>query len=789
MSLINQILKEAIYKEDVESSNLHSVRYDDEQEILLLKFLNGSVYEYYDVPEEVYDELITADSKGSYAYHNICYNYVYNKIKTGKKYKKVRRKKLKEEFKFQPRKLEQRQEEQLQRKKKIFEELKNLPIGSEISSFYFMGKFISQEKPIVIDGKLFVKVKNEIARVFDGQYLYFCEKNQTWLRILDINPNTDPYRIVKKLNKQLESLNEDFKFEPRRIENREEELLNKIRNLPIDSTITKNKNVFCTIEKPIEKDGCIFVKVRTDLSFGKDKSNEPVCYLYYENNSFGSGWWKEDMLNDEGPAYKALQKIKAERRLKESFKFEPRKLEQRAEQKAKNDKAKEEFAKKLFDEFNSFEYRYTFVITSPYLQEGLQLKRLSNEMLDITQQFSPLNIKGFENIITFWYDMERSVIRAGYDQGISSRAILHVLKFKEKKDYINWLAEIRNQQIDVGKANPMIDNLNEEFKFQPRRIQSREEEKTKKLERLLQQTHIEGDLDLRDTKITSLGNLKSVGGSLYLNGTNVTSLGNLRSVGGYLDLGGTKITSLGNLESVGGFLDLYNTNITSLGNLKSVGGYLSLRGTKITSLGKLKFVVGVLNLIGCTNLTSLGNLKSVGGYLYLNGNITYIDPSIIIKSSIYKGQKVFKSIESFNEYYKDKQNLKEEFKFEPRRLNDRKILFSDIKSKYLDYLKQNTFTDRGIYNTLKELGVKKVLKQNVYSYFINSEGKKVPKKGFKTIYVEFETGVRIHSQYLKQFLISFIEKMPDTVFLNFWNKNNGTKYVFSDDRNYVVAKV
>ena len=195
--------------------------------------------------------------------------------------------------------------------------------------------------------------------------------------------------------------------------------------------------------------------------------------------------------------------------------------------------------------------------------------------------------------------------------------------------------------------------LLEDFKFTPRRLQSREEERIKKLELLLQQTHIKGDLNLNGcTNLTSLGNLTSVGGDFDLvNCTNLTSLGNLESVGGYLYLNScTNLSSLGNLEYVEGNLDLNGTNITSLGNLKSVVGFLNIRKT---------------------NITSLDNLESVGRYLYLNGNITYIDPSIIIKGSIYKGQNVFKSIESFNEYYKDKQNLNEDFKFEPRRLDGR----------------------------------------------------------------------------------------------------------------------
>ena len=60
-----------------------------------------------------------------------------------------------------------------------------------------------------------------------------------------------------------------------------------------------------------------------------------------------------------------------------------------------------------------------------------------------------------------------------------------------------------------------------------------------------------GDLDLRDTGVTSLGKLTSVGGSLYLQGTGVTSLCKLTSVGGSLYLRDTGITSLSNVKVAG----------------------------------------------------------------------------------------------------------------------------------------------------------------------------------------------------------------------------------------------
>ena len=127
------------------------------------------------------------------------------------------------------------------------------------------------------------------------------------------------------------------------------------------------------------------------------------------------------------------------------------------------------------------------------------------------------------------------------------------------------------------------------------------------------------DLDLTDTHITSLGNLKSVNGYLDLSVCkNLTSLGNLQSVNGLLELSGCKnLTSLGNLQSVDGHLGLYGCNqLTSLGNLQTVNRDLTLRFTNITSLGNLQSVGGDLGS-SYTEITSLGNLKSVGGDLYL----------------------------------------------------------------------------------------------------------------------------------------------------------------------------
>jgi hypothetical protein len=109
---------------------------------------------------------------------------------------------------------------------------------------------------------------------------------------------------------------------------------------------------------------------------------------------------------------------------------------------------------------------------------------------------------------------------------------------------------------------------------------------------------INGNLDLTEIDIESLGNLMSVGGDLDLEGTNIESLGNLMSVGGHLDLFNTNIKSLGNLMSVAGSLDLRRTKIESLGNLQYVGGFLYLRGTPLSKKYSKDHIKNMINVVG-----------------------------------------------------------------------------------------------------------------------------------------------------------------------------------------------
>lgn len=53
-------------REYVSSSNIASVGYDAMSEILEVEFNNGTVYQYCNVPERLYNGLMEADSKGRY---------------------------------------------------------------------------------------------------------------------------------------------------------------------------------------------------------------------------------------------------------------------------------------------------------------------------------------------------------------------------------------------------------------------------------------------------------------------------------------------------------------------------------------------------------------------------------------------------------------------------------------------------------------------------------------------------------------------------------------------------
>lgn len=64
----------------VAPSKLASVGYDCETETLEVEFLNGSIYQYYNFPEQMYARLMQEGSKGKFLYSYIRNAYPYSRV-------------------------------------------------------------------------------------------------------------------------------------------------------------------------------------------------------------------------------------------------------------------------------------------------------------------------------------------------------------------------------------------------------------------------------------------------------------------------------------------------------------------------------------------------------------------------------------------------------------------------------------------------------------------------------------------------------------------------------------
>jgi len=65
----------------VSSSNLRSVGYDTEAQILEIEFNSGGVCQYFDVPPEACNELMNASSHGKYFHAHIRDVYHYRRVR------------------------------------------------------------------------------------------------------------------------------------------------------------------------------------------------------------------------------------------------------------------------------------------------------------------------------------------------------------------------------------------------------------------------------------------------------------------------------------------------------------------------------------------------------------------------------------------------------------------------------------------------------------------------------------------------------------------------------------
>jgi len=64
----------------VTSSNIQSIGYEPQTAILEVEFALGDIYQYFDVPEHLYQQFLHSSSHGQFLNDYIRYNYRYQKI-------------------------------------------------------------------------------------------------------------------------------------------------------------------------------------------------------------------------------------------------------------------------------------------------------------------------------------------------------------------------------------------------------------------------------------------------------------------------------------------------------------------------------------------------------------------------------------------------------------------------------------------------------------------------------------------------------------------------------------
>lgn len=64
----------------VQSSNLATVQYEEDEQLLTVQFNKGPVYQYYKVPESVVEGLMLAPSTGVYFNQHVRYSYLYARV-------------------------------------------------------------------------------------------------------------------------------------------------------------------------------------------------------------------------------------------------------------------------------------------------------------------------------------------------------------------------------------------------------------------------------------------------------------------------------------------------------------------------------------------------------------------------------------------------------------------------------------------------------------------------------------------------------------------------------------
>jgi len=80
MGILSEKIDGTIINVVVKSSNIKTAMYDTENKILTITFNTGMVYEYYDVPWEIFTKFRSSQSQGKYFNTEIRTKYKFKKV-------------------------------------------------------------------------------------------------------------------------------------------------------------------------------------------------------------------------------------------------------------------------------------------------------------------------------------------------------------------------------------------------------------------------------------------------------------------------------------------------------------------------------------------------------------------------------------------------------------------------------------------------------------------------------------------------------------------------------------
>lgn len=67
-------------REPVASSNVAAIGYDEPSQTLEVEFMNGAIYQYYNVAQALYEQFKQAGSKGQFLAYQIKNSYPYSRV-------------------------------------------------------------------------------------------------------------------------------------------------------------------------------------------------------------------------------------------------------------------------------------------------------------------------------------------------------------------------------------------------------------------------------------------------------------------------------------------------------------------------------------------------------------------------------------------------------------------------------------------------------------------------------------------------------------------------------------